>query len=63
MDDTHRRSGIARQLLIACENWAREMGCTEFASDCEIDNHNSLAWHLRSGFQEMGRTIWFAKKL
>ena len=63
VDDAHRRSGVARALLSACEEWAKSVGCTEFASDCEIDNHDSLAWHLKNGFCEMGRTIWFAKKL
>ena len=59
----HRRSGVARALLAACEDWARSVGCNEFASDCELDNHDSLAWHLKSGFAEVNRTIWFAKKL
>ena len=63
VDAACRRSGIARALLSACEDWARNIGCTEFASDCEIDNHGSHAWHLKNGFDEMGRTIWFAKKL
>ena len=63
VDDAHRRSGVARALLSACENWAKSVGCTEFASDCEIDNLDSLAWHMKNGFDEMGRTIWFAKKL
>ena len=63
VDDTHRCSGVARALLSACEAWAKGMGCTEFASDCEIDNRDSFAWHMKNGFREMGRTIWFAKKL
>ena len=63
VDDSHRRSGVARALLYACEDWARSVGCTEFASDCELDNHDSLAWHLKAGFEEVNRTIWFAKKL
>ena len=63
VDDSHRRSGVARALLSACEDWARSVGCTEFASDCELDNHDSLAWHLKAGFEEVNRTIWFAKKL
>lgn len=63
VDESCRRSGVARGLLSACEDWARSVGCTEFASDCELDNHDSLAWHLKNGFDEMGRTIWFAKKL
>ena len=63
VDDAYRRSGVARALLSACESWARSVGCTEFASDCELDNHDSLAWHLKAGFEEVNRTIWFAKKL
>lgn len=63
VDDSHRRGGVARALLSACEDWARSVGCTEFASDCELDNHDSLAWHLKAGFAEVNRTIWFAKKL
>lgn len=61
--DEYRRSGVARTLLHACEEWARSVGCTEFASDCEIDNQDSLAWHLKAGFAEVNRAIWFAKKL
>lgn len=63
VDSDYRRSGAARSLLSACEDWARSVGCTEFASDCELDNHDSLAWHLKAGFEEVNRTIWFAKKL
>lgn len=63
VDEGGRLSGVGRQLLAACEEWARSVGCTEFASDCELDNSISLAWHLKNGFAEMGRTIWFAKKL
>ena len=59
----YRLTGTGRALLSACEGWARSCGCTEFASDCELDNNVSLAWHLKNGFDEMGRTIWFAKKL
>lgn len=61
--EDERCHGVARALLCACEDWARSVGCTEFASDCEIDNHDSLAWHLKAGFEEVNRTIWFAKKL
>ena len=58
-----RKKGIALALLKAAERWAKEMGCTEFASDCELDNTGSLAFHLAIGFEEAGRTIWFNKKL
>lgn len=58
-----RRSGVARSLLSACEAWAKEMGCSEFASDCELDNTESLRFHLNVGFSEAGRIICFTKKL
>ena len=50
-------------MLAACEDWARSQGCTEFASDCELENTDSLAFHLKCGFEEMNRIICFAKKL
>lgn len=58
-----RRRGTARALLSACEDWARERGCTEFASDCELDNTDSAAFHLAAGFAEANRIICFAKRL
>jgi len=58
-----RKSGIARKLLSACESWAKEKGCTEFASDCELGNTQSLLFHLNVGFREANRIICFTKKL
>lgn len=58
-----RREGVASALLSACEDWARERGCTEFASDCELDNTDSMAFHLAAGFAEANRIICFAKRL
>ena len=63
VDPAYHRKGVARQLVAACEDWARSLGCSEFGSDCEIDNAESLAFHLAIGFEEAGRTIWFNKKL
>lgn len=61
--ENHRGKGLAGKLLAACENWAREQGCREFASDCELGNTGSLAFHLNMGFQEAGRIICFKKTL
>ena len=58
-----RHRGFAGALLRACEDWAREMGCTEFASDCELTNSDSLAFHKSTGFAEANRIICFTKKL
>ena len=59
----HRHEGIAKQLLYACENWAKTKGCSEFASDCELTNADSLRFHLNVGFEEANRIICFTKKI
>ena len=61
--ESYRHHGIAKRLLHACEAWAKEQGCTEFASDCELDNTQSLQFHLNVGFEEANRIICFTKKL
>ena len=58
-----RKQGIAGKLVQACEDWSREKGCREFASDCELDNEESLAMHLKLGFAEANRIICFHKPL
>lgn len=50
-------------MLEACQEWAKEQGCTEFASDCELVNEASVKFHLRMGFEEANRIICFTKKL
>ena len=54
---------MASALLSACEDWAREKGCTEFASDCELDNQGSIAFHLGAGFTEANQIVCFTKRL
>ena len=58
-----RRRGFAQALLRACEAWARERGCAEFASDCELENEVSAAFHARMGFAEVNRIRCFLKPL
>ena len=59
----YRKLGCASALLTACESWARENGCTEFASDCELTNTESLRFPLNVGFREANRIICFTKSL
>lgn len=61
--EEYRKQGYAARLLQACENWARERGCKEFASDCELGNDTSLAFHLKAGFTEANRIICFCKNI
>ncbi len=57
----YRNNGYAKELLLTCETWAKNMGCTEFASDCELDNIGSLKFHIAMGFDEANRIICFKK--
>lgn len=59
----HRHQGHAKALLAACEEWARSCGCREFASDCPLENTQSLSFHMHTGFSEANRIICFVKKL
>ena len=59
----YQNHGLAKQLIGACESWAREKGCTEFASDCELSNDAGFSFHLSMGFTEVNRIICFRKTL
>lgn len=40
-----RRRGMGTALVRAAEDWAREQGCAELASDALLDNHTGAATH------------------
>ncbi len=61
--EAYRKKGYAKELLSACERWAKEQKCSEFASDCELDNTASLRFHLTMGFEEANRIICFRKEI
>lgn len=63
IEKEYRQRGYAKELLLKCEKWAKEKHCTEFASDCEIDNDTSLEFHLAMGFEEVNRIICFKKDI
>lgn len=58
-----RNKGYAGELVSACEAWAKDNNCKEFASDCEIDNIESFQFHIAVGFTEANRIICFTKEL
>jgi aminoglycoside 6'-N-acetyltransferase I len=59
----HRRQGVAAALVRAVEDWGRQNGCIEFASDAVIDNLDSQAMHRAIGFTETVRVVYFRKEL
>jgi len=63
VSEGYRKKGYAAELLSECERWARDKGCTEFASDCELGNADSFRFHMPLGFEEANRIICFRKDL
>ena len=59
----YRGQGIGTALLAFSEQWARDHGYVEIASDAEIHNHESIRLHIGHGFTEVGRNVHFVKKL
>jgi aminoglycoside 6'-N-acetyltransferase I len=63
VDEDARGRGIGRALVAAAEEWAREQGMHEMASDTAISNEAGLRAHLASGYREIERVIHLAKEL
>jgi aminoglycoside 6'-N-acetyltransferase I len=58
----YRRQGIGAALVRAGEQWAWSRGCSEIASDAQIDNTVSIAMHKSLGYREIERQVCFLKK-
>jgi aminoglycoside 6'-N-acetyltransferase I len=58
-----RGQKLGRELIHAAEQWAREKGATEMASDTWLDNHEGIQAHLRMGYEEVDRLVHFVKQL
>lgn len=60
---SHRRRGVGRALVAACEEWGRREGCSEFASDTSPANAQSISAHAALGFVNLGPVICFRKNI
>jgi aminoglycoside 6'-N-acetyltransferase I len=58
-----RGCGVGCALVRAAEVWAVSQGCTEFASDTELENVGSQHAHQALGFTEVERVVFYRKKL
>ncbi len=63
VEEAYRHKGYAKELLEACQQWAKRKGCSEFASDCELENEESLRFHMAMQFEEANRVICFRKNI
>ena len=58
-----RLKGFGGALVRAAENWARDAGCLEFASDTPSTNIAAIHAHVGVGFESAGPLICFRKTL
>ena len=63
VDQDLRGTGIGRALVAEAEDWARDQGLHEMASDTAVTNEAGLRAHLALGYKEMEHLIHFAKNL
>lgn len=55
--------GPARALVAEVEQWAREQGCSELASDAALWNAAAQAVHRALGFEETERVVYFRRTI
>lgn len=63
VDAEARRRGLGAALLRGVEDWARERGYRELASDTELGNLVAQRAHERLGFTEVERAVRYRKRL
>jgi aminoglycoside 6'-N-acetyltransferase I len=61
--EAHRGTGVGRELMRAAEDWSREQGSKEIASDALIDNLPSQEAHSALGFEVVDRCVHYKKAL
>ncbi|MDZ8054140.1 MAG: aminoglycoside 6'-N-acetyltransferase [Aulosira sp. ZfuVER01] len=59
----YRQQGVGRYLIQYAQQWAREHGCVEIASDALLENTISYEFHRQVGFQEVERIVTFIKQV
>ncbi|WP_080058043.1 aminoglycoside 6'-N-acetyltransferase [Spirosoma aerolatum] len=59
----YQQQGIGYTLVQRAEQWARDKGCLELASDVQLSNSTGEAFHKKAGFEEVERVIQFIKTL
>lgn len=61
--ETHRKHGIAKRLSQRAEDWCRDKGCREIATDAELANESAQRFHRSMGYRETYRIVQFLKEL
>jgi len=59
----YRHQGVGTALIRWAEQWGRQQGCAELASDALIENEDSYHFHTQVGFEEVEPAVCFIKSL
>ena len=63
VEPQYRKRGLARLLCSSVEHWAKDMGCTEFASDVVLQNEVGQRVHEAVGFNATDRVVFYLKQI
>jgi len=63
VDENLRGQKLGSALVRTAEDWAREKGAVEMASDTWLENEASIQAHLKCGYEEAERLVHFVKRL
>ena len=63
VDEHVRGKKLGKEMVRVAEQWAREKGCIEMASDTWLENEVSIQAHLKMGYEEAERLVHFVKRL
>ena len=58
-----RGRGLGARLVGVATEWSKQAGCTEMATDAEIENTDAQSFHKRMGFVETYRIVEFKKTI
>ena len=59
----HIKKRLCERIVRRMSELGKGSGDLEYVSDCELDNEDSLKFHLKMGFAEANRIICFTKRL
>jgi aminoglycoside 6'-N-acetyltransferase I len=59
----YQKKGVTKKLMNCGENWAKQKGYNQLASDIDINNFASIDFHKQIGFAETERIVCFIKDL
>jgi len=61
--ENYRSLGIGKRLIQLGEDWGKQKGCKQLASDTTLNNVASIEFHRKNGFLEVSRIVCFIKEL